>query len=168
VMVAGVTAVTVIAFGAVVLNTVAWVWGISRLVATAAGAAILPRALARTTDRGVPRRAVLLLAGPFAVTLLVLVLLPGILVDAVAAASAIFVVLYLLSIVSYLRVRGLGARSAANLLLLVLLAGSLVQSGWRSLYGVIVLALALVAQLLERRRRRAGGGRAGARPRSVQ
>jgi amino acid efflux transporter len=168
VMVAGVTAVTVIAFGAVVLNTVAWVWGISRLVATAAGAAILPRALARTTDRGVPRRAVLLLAGPFAVTLLVLVLLPGILVDAVATASAIFVVLYLLSIVSYLRVRGLGVRSAANLLLLVLLAGSLVQSGWRSLYGVIVLALALVAQLLERRRRRAGGGRAGARPRSVQ
>jgi amino acid efflux transporter len=148
-----VTAVTVIAFGAMVLNAVAWVWGISRLVAAAAGSAALPRALARTTGHGVPRRAVLLLGGLFAVALTVLVLIPGILVDAVATASAIFIVLYLLSIVSYVRVRGLAVRSVANLLLLVPLAGSLVQSGWRSVYGLVVLGLALVAQLVVRRRR---------------
>jgi len=132
---------------------VAWVWGISRLVAAAAGSAILPRALARTTGHGVPRRAVLLLGGLFAVALTVLVLIPGILVDAVATASTIFIVLYLLSIVSYVRVRGLAVRSVTNLLLLVPLAGSLVQSGWRSVYGLVVLGLALVAQLVVRRRR---------------
>jgi amino acid efflux transporter len=96
---------------------------------------------------------VLLLGGLFAVALTVLVLIPGILVDAVATASAIFIVLYLLSIVSYVRVRGLAVRSVANLLLLVPLAGSLVQSGWRSVYGLVVLGLALVAQLVVRRRR---------------
>jgi amino acid efflux transporter len=147
-----VTAVTVIAFGTMVLNAVAWVWGVSRLVAAAAGAAILPHALARTTRHGVPRRAVLLLGGLFAVTLAVLVLIPGILVDAVATTGATFIVLYLLSIVSYVRVRGLAVRSVANLLLLVLLVASLVQSGWRSVYGVVVLALALVAQLVQRHR----------------
>jgi amino acid efflux transporter len=93
---------------------------------------------------------VLLLGSLFTVVLTVLAEVPGILVDAVAAASAIFIVLYLLCIVSYLRVRGLVVRSVVNLLLLAPLAASLVQSGWRSLYGVVVLVLALVAQLVQR------------------
>src|SRR5919201_4204292 len=79
-----VAAVTVIAFATMTLNAAAWVWGVSRLVAAAAGAAIVPDALARTDDRGVPRRTVLLLGGLFALTLTVLGLLPGLLVDAVA------------------------------------------------------------------------------------
>jgi amino acid efflux transporter len=149
-----VAAVTVIAFGAAALNSVAWVWGVSRVVARAGAAGILPRALARSGQGGVPRRAVLLLGGLFAVTLAVLVAVPGILVDAVAAASAIFILLYLLCIVSYLRVRGLAPRPLANLLLLPPLATSLVQSGWRSLYGAAVLLVALAAQLVRRRTRR--------------
>jgi amino acid efflux transporter len=149
-----VAAVTVIAFATMTLNAAAWVWGVSRLVVAAADTAILPDALARTGDRGVPRRAVLLLGGLFAVTLSVLGLIPGILVDAVATAGAMFILLYLLSITSYLRARGLSLRSGANLLLLVVLAASLVRSGWRSVYGVVVLLLALVAQLLQRRRGR--------------
>jgi len=151
-------AVTVIAVATMTLNAAAWVWGVSRLVAAAADAAILPDALAGADDRGVPRRAVLLLGGLFAVTLTVLGLVPGILVDAVAAAGAMFIMLYLLSITSYLRVRGLSVRATANLLLLVVLAGSLVQSGWRSVYGVVVLLLALVAQFLQRRRGRSRAG----------
>jgi amino acid efflux transporter len=149
-----VAAVTAIALATMTLNAAAWVWGVSRLVAAAADAAILPAALARTGDRGVPRRAVLLLGGLFAVTLTVLGLVPGILVDAVATAGAIFVLLYLLSITSYLRVRGLSLRSLANLFLLVVLAASLVRSGWHSLYGIVVLLLALVTQLLPHRRGR--------------
>jgi amino acid efflux transporter len=149
-----VAAVTVIAFATMTLNAAAWVWGISRLVAAAAGTAILPGALARTGDRGVPRRAVLLLGGLFAVTLTVLGLLPGMLVDVVATAGAMFILLYLLCIASYLRVRGLSPRSVANLLLLLVLTASLVRSGWRSAYGVVVLLLALVAMFLQRRRGR--------------
>ena len=151
-----VAAVTVIAFATMTLNAAAWVWGVSRLVAAAADAAVLPDALARTGSRGVPRRAVLLLGGLFAGTLTVLGLFPGILVDAVATAGAMFILLYLLSIASYLRVRGPSPRSVANLLLLLLLvlAASLVRSGWRSVYGVVVLLLALAAMFLQRRRGR--------------
>jgi amino acid efflux transporter len=148
-----VAAVSVIAFGATVLNSVAWVWGMSRLIAGAADSSILPRALALTTEHGIPRRAVLLLGSLFAVPVAVLVVVPGIVVDAVATASAIFILLYLLCIVSYLRVRGLTLRSVANLPLLLLLAASLARSGWRSAYGPAVLLLALAAQLLQRRRR---------------
>jgi hypothetical protein len=54
-----------------------------------------------------------------------------------------FILLYLLSISSYLRVRGLSLRSVAKLLLLVVLAASLVRSGWYSVYGIVVLLLAL-------------------------
>jgi hypothetical protein len=55
-----------------------------------------------------------------------------------------FILLYLLSITSYLRVRGLSLHSVANLLLMVL-AASLVRSGWYSVYGIVVLLLALAA-----------------------
>lgn len=145
-------AVTVIAFGAMVLNAVAWVWGVSRLVVGAASSGILPRKLAVTTESGVPRRAIFLLSGLFAVVGVVLVLKPDVIVDAVATASAIFIVLYLLSIVSYARVRGFTVRSVLNLLLLVVLGASLIQSGWRSLYAVAVLAIALAVQLIQHRR----------------
>lgn len=144
--------VTAIALFAMALNAVAWVWGVSRLIAQAGDNRILPAWLGVTGADGVPRRALLLLAVLFAGTTTVLVGYPGLLVDAVATASAIFILLYLLSIVSYVRIRGLTARSAPNLLLLVVMVISLISSGWRTVYGLVVLAGALTAQLIRRRR----------------
>jgi amino acid efflux transporter len=146
-----VTVVAVIAFGSTLMNTTAWVWGVSRLVANAARSRIVPSALRTNDPTDVPRRAVLLLAALFAGTLTLLLVVPSIIVDAVAAAAAIFVILYLLSIISYLRVRGASLRSLANGLLLPVFGTSLVESGWRSLYGVVVLLSALAAQLFQRR-----------------
>ncbi|HEX8094101.1 APC family permease [Jatrophihabitans sp.] len=144
--------VTAIALFAMTLNAVAWVWGVSRLVAQAGSHRILPAGLAVVSADGVPRRALLLLAVLFAATTSVLVGYPGLLVDAVATASAIFILMYLLSIVSYVRIRGLTVRSAPNLLLLVVMVISLVESGWRTVYGLVVLAGALATQLIRRRR----------------
>jgi amino acid efflux transporter len=144
--------VTAIALFAMTLNAVAWVWGVSRLVAQAAENRILPAGLAELAPNGVPRRALLLLAVLFTLTLTVLVSYPGLLVDAVATASAIFILMYLLSIVSYVRIRGLTARTTPNLLLLVVMVVSLIQSGWRTVYGLVVLAGALTAQWVRRRR----------------
>lgn len=146
-----VLAVTVIAVGAMVLNAVAWVWGVSRLARGAAAAGILPAPFAVTGTSGLPRRAIGLLAGLFAVVGTVLAVFPGIVVDAVATASAIFIVLYLLTILSYARVRGLGLRTVLSALPLAVLGLSLLQSGWRSLYAVIVLSIALVIQLARER-----------------
>jgi amino acid efflux transporter len=159
-----VATVTAIAFGAMTLNAVAWVWGISRLASGAAAHGALPAGLAATTDAGVPRRAIGLLAGLFAVAGTVLVAAPGLVIDAAAAAGATFVVLYVLSIVSYARARGLTPRSAANLALLVVLAVALAQSGARALYGVALFAAALAAPSLTRRRSRRADRQAATRP----
>jgi amino acid efflux transporter len=144
-------AVTVIAFTAVVLNAVSWVWGVSGLVARAAQKSIFPKALANTDSQGVPNRVLAVLALLFLVVLTVLMVFPGIVVAALAAASAIFLLMYLMCIVSYLRARGLTARSGLNAALLVVMIVSLVQSGWRTLYGLIVLAGALLVQWYRRR-----------------
>lgn len=146
-----VLAVTLIAFVAMVLNAVAWVWGVSQVVLGAARSGILPQRLAVARADGVARSAIVLLALLFGVTGVVLVAFPDRLVDAVATASAIFILLYLLSIVSYVRTRGFTVRSTLNAVLLVVMAVSLVQSGWRALYGVVVLVVALAVQLTQRR-----------------
>lgn len=147
-----VAVVTAVAVGAMVLNAVSWVWGVSHLVVGAGRSGILPAALASTTGRGVPRRALGLLAALFLVVGTVLAAFPALLVDALAATSATFVVLYLLSIVSYARLRGRTVRSALNLLIGVVLLACLVESGWRSLYGIAVLTVAFAVSLLRGRR----------------
>lgn len=144
-------AVTVIAFGAMVLNAVSWVWGVSRLIVDASSQSVLPAWFAVTNSAGTPRRALALLAALFAVVLTVLAIVPSIVVDALATASAIFILMYLLCIVSYLRVRGLTVRSGLNAVLLVVMVASLVQSGWRSLYGAVVFVFALAVHLAIRR-----------------
>lgn len=156
-------AVTVIAFGVMVLNAVSWVWGASRLVADASSRSVLPAYFAVTDSAGVPRRALALLAGLFTVVLGVLAIFPSIVVDALATASAIFILICLLCIVSYLRVRGLTIRSGLYAALLVIMVVSLVQSGWHSLYGVMAFLVTLTIHLTMRRRSaRAARPRTGA------
>ncbi len=72
--------------------------------------------------------------------------------------------LYVLSIVSYLRVRGLTARSVLNLALLLVIAPSLLDARWQSLYGLLALGAALGLQLLQRRRTSAVHGQGGDEP----
>jgi amino acid efflux transporter len=145
-------AVMVIAFGAMVLNAVSWVWGVSRLVVDASSRSVLPKWFAHTDSADIPRRALALLTALFTVVLTVLAIFPSLLVDALATASAIFILMYLLCIVSYLKVRGLTVRSGLNAVLLVIMVASLIQSGWRSLYGVVVFIAALTVHLIVRKR----------------
>jgi amino acid efflux transporter len=146
-------AVATIAFAAMVLNSVAWMWGVSQLIARASTRSMFPKSLGTVGPRGVPTRALVLLAVLFFMSLSVLTAFPSVLVDAIAATSSVFVLIYLLTITSYLRVRGLTWRSGLNLVLLAVIVTSLVQSGWRSAYGIAVLLSALGAQLVCRYRR---------------
>ena len=133
-----VTVVATIGVATMTLNAVTWVWGVSRMVADGAGRGIFPKWL-RAGQDGVPRRTIGLLAGLFAIVLTVLLRAPGIIVDAIATASAVFVLMYTLCIVSYLRVRGLNWQSGLNAVLLIIMVASLLQSGWRSVYALAVL-----------------------------
>lgn len=145
--------VTLIACSAMLLNAIAWVWGASQLVRDAADNRMLPAAFRVSSDRRGSKRSLALLLVLFSATSVLLALRPSLVVDTTAAASAIFMLLYILSIVSYARVRGLTVRSALNLVLLVVIAISLVQSGWEALYGVVVVLAALGVQVIRRRGR---------------
>lgn len=145
-------AVTLIACLVMLLNAVAWIWGTSQLVRDAAEGGMLPAAFTEVGAHGVARRALALLAGLFCVTCVVLAVNPKLVIGTTAAASAIFLLLYLLSIVSYLRVRGLTVRSALNLVLMAVMVFSLFESRWQAVYGVAVLLAALAVALVRRRR----------------
>ena len=128
---------------AILLNALAWVRGVGLVLDAAAREGLLPGRLVSPDPRQ-PRRTICLLALGFTGTVTVLHLYPGLVVDLIAAASAVFVVIYLICIVAYARSTGLRARTAANLALVPIMLWSLADSGPRALYAVAVLAAALL------------------------
>jgi amino acid transporter len=135
----------------ILLNAVAWVRGVGLVLSAAARERLLPRVVAGP-DEAQPRRAILLMTAGVTVTLVVLRMHPGLVVDLLAAASAVFVMIYLICIAAYARSSGLRPWSLANLALVPLMLWSLWESGARALYAVIVLAVAGTATYVRRSR----------------
>jgi amino acid efflux transporter len=86
-----------------------WVWGVSRLLYSAAREGRMPSWFAAVDARGVPRRAVLSLVVPGACATCVAAVWPGLVLPFVTFASGVFVFLYALAVASFIRVRR-GAR----------------------------------------------------------
>jgi amino acid efflux transporter len=82
-----------------------WVWGVSRLLYSAAREGRLPAWFAVLDGRGVPRRAILSLVVPGACATCVASVWPGLIMPFVTFASAVFVVLYALAVASFIAVR---------------------------------------------------------------
>ncbi|OYN95141.1 hypothetical protein CGZ96_16705 [Enemella evansiae] len=144
----GAVVVALAGAGGILLNALAWVRGVGLVLDSAAREGLAPAWIAGPDARQ-PRRAIGVLAGGFAVTLVVLQVFPGLVVDALAAASAVFVVIYLICIVAYARSTGPRPWTLANLALVPIMLVALWQSGLRSAYALVVL---FVASLLTRRR----------------
>jgi amino acid efflux transporter len=145
--------VTALALALMQVNANSWVWGMSRLVRSAADAGRLPRSLATLDDRGVPRRAVGLLVGGFLVTLGVAAFAEDLVTDLLVTASAGFVVLYVLAVLAYARrARGAGRRILAGILLCVLVA-LLANDALHALPALGVIGLSAGASLARARRR---------------
>jgi amino acid efflux transporter len=154
--------ITALALLLMQVNANSWVWGMSRLVRSAADAGRLPRSLAALDRRGVPRRAVVLLGAGFLVTLGVAVFDEALVTDLLVTASAGFVVLYLLAVLAYARrARGAGRRVLAGVLLCVLVA-LLANDAAHALPAILVIGLSAGASLVRARRRRAIGEYAAA------
>jgi amino acid efflux transporter len=132
--------ITALALALMQVNANSWVWGMSRLVRSAAIAGRLPVPLAALDARGVPRRAVLLLLGGFLATLTVAAFARDVVTDLLVAASASFVVLYVLAVTAYLRRAGTLGRRLLAIVLLVVLGALLVNDPGHALPGVAVIA----------------------------
>jgi amino acid efflux transporter len=134
------------------LNAASWLWGMSRLIYTSARAKRLPRWFAHLDSRGLPRRAILLLGVVFVIMTGMTAIFPNLLVSVLTMASTVFLFLYLLCLVSYLRLtRSYGKRLVYGALFMFLLA-TLVSVGLKILYPVAVFLLALFALLMRERR----------------
>ncbi len=147
-------AIVAFALALMQLNATSWLWGMSRLVYASARAGRLPRPFARLDGRDIPARAIVALTVAFVLVTVVAAAVPGLLVGALTVASAIFLFLYLLCVVSYLRVEpGRGKRLAYGVFLVVLLV-LLASVGAKVLYPIAVFLVALLASIPRERRRR--------------
>jgi amino acid efflux transporter len=150
-------AITALALALMQVNANSWVWGMSRLVRSAADAGRLPRSLAALDDRGVPRRAVWLLSAGFLATLGFAAFAEDVVTDLLVTTSAGFVVLYLLAVLAYARrARGARRRVLAGLLLVVFVA-LLAGDAAHTLPAIGVVGLSAGASLAGARRRRPVG-----------
>lgn len=136
------------------LNAASWLWGMSRLIHVSARAGQLPRWFARLDGRDLPVRAIAALGAVIVAVTLVAAVVPGLLVGALTVASSVFLFLYLLCVVSYLRVEpGRVKRLAYGVFLVVLLA-TLASVGLKILYPSIVFLAAVCTSMWRERRQR--------------
>lgn len=134
------------------LNAASRLWGMSRLIYASARAKRLPSWFARLDGRGLPLRAILLLGVMFVLMTVVTATFPNLLVNVLTVASSVFLFIYLLCLVSYLRVtRSYGKRLVYGALFFCLFA-TLGSVGLKVLYPVVVFLLAFFASMIRERR----------------
>jgi amino acid efflux transporter len=144
-------AIAAIALALMQANAASWTWGMSRLVYASARAGRLPGWFARLDERAVPRRAIIALALTFAVVTCVAAAEPGLVVELVLAASTVFMLLYVLALISYLRTERWPARRLLGGVLLAFMLAVGVGAGWKALYPLAVFAVALGTSLARSR-----------------
>ncbi|WP_231442019.1 APC family permease [Brevibacterium zhoupengii] len=125
------------------LNAVAWVRGVGLVIDSAARDGILPHRIAGP-DALNPRRAITIMSCGFAATLVLLQQNPDLVIDMLAAASGVFMVIYTLCILAYVRAFGLRASTVANLVLVPVLVWSLASSGWRAAFPLTAVLIAWI------------------------
>lgn len=86
-------------------------------------------------------------------SLVILLVRPDLVVDMIASASGVFVIIYIMCIVAYVRTAGLRVWSVANLALVPLMAWSLIASGPRAIFSVAVFLVAGAVTLARARNR---------------
>jgi amino acid efflux transporter len=144
--------IVVFALTIVQMNVASWLWGMSRLIYTSARARRLPRWFAHLDVRGLPRRAVLSLGGVGVVLTGIAAAFPNLLVSAITVASSVFVFIYLLCLLSYLRLTRSPVKRLIYALLFVFLLATLMSTGLKILYPLAVFLLALLTSSMRQRR----------------
>lgn len=144
--------IVIFALSIMQLNATSWLWGMSRLIYSSARTRRLPGWFNHLDNRGLPRRAIVVLSLVFVAITLLTAIYPDLLVNVLTVASSVFLFIYLLCLLSYLRItQGVVKRVIYGVLFLFLIA-TLASVGVKILYPLIVFALALIASLVRARR----------------
>jgi len=137
---------------AVLSNLTSWVWGMSRMVYRAAQVGQLPRSLAPPSIAGVPRRAVLFAGAPYLLGVIALLARPAWTVTFLVFTGAMGSMLYLLALVSYMRITQSALWRLIAGLLVVIIAVSLSGVGLPIAAPLAVAACAYATAAVRRRR----------------
>lgn len=147
--------ITVFALALMQINANSWLWGVSRLVYTSAGAHHLPSAFSALNGKQLPVRAILTLSAVFTFVTVLFSLFPALQVEALVIASVVFMFLYALCFVSYIKAEGRSIKAFAAALVFVFLLATLWTSGWRVAYPIVVFLGAVFAASRRHKGRRA-------------
>jgi amino acid efflux transporter len=134
------------------LNAASWLWGMSRLIYTSARTNRLPRWFAHLDSRGLPRRAILLLGIVFVIMTGMTAVFPNVLVSVLTVASSVFLFLYLLCLVSSLRITQSYGKRLVYIVLFVFLLATLLSIGLKILYPIAIFLFALFTSIVRERR----------------
>ena len=123
---------------AVLLNFISWIYGISRLIYSSSKKGKFFSYFSKLDKKGVPSRSILLLAFLFSITLIIDMIFPHFIEEALILVSTNFVVIYILCICSYLKIVESRWKKAMAIFLLLILAFSALTSGLKLMYSIIV------------------------------
>lgn len=134
------------------LNAASWLWGMSRLIYSSARTKRLPGWFAHLDRRGLPKRAILLLGSVFVILTALATVFPNVLVSVLTMASSVFLFLYLLCLVSYLRITQSTGKRLVYMLFFVFLIATLISIGLKILYPIVIFLLAFLTSMMRERR----------------
>jgi len=144
--------IVVFAFMIMQLSATSWLWGMSRLIYNSATKGQLPGWFAHLNHRGLPIRAIIFLSIFFIVITAITLIFPDLLVTALTIASSVFLFLYVLCLLSYLRrERGIGKRIFYGVLLIFLIT-TLASVGLKILYPCTFFLVALLVSIIREKR----------------
>jgi amino acid efflux transporter len=144
--------ITIFALALMQINANSWLWGMSRLLYSSANARRMPSYFGHLDAKSLPRRAIVAFGTVLLAMTCVFAFFPQLLVEALTAASSVFMFLYVLFLVSYIVSERRGWKWALAVGLLIFLVVTLASAGVRVLYPVVVFVLALTASILRERR----------------
>ena len=129
------------ALGAVSLNLVSWIFGISRLIYSSAKKGILPRVFQNTNHEGEPQAAMILLWVLFTIAIIMDAIRPDLFKYLLSTVSTNFVILYFLALASYMKVTTQLAKRSLCLILLVGIMCALFQQKVLLIYPLILIGI---------------------------
>jgi amino acid efflux transporter len=129
------------------LNTASWLWGMSRLIYASAREGRLPHWFAQLNKRDLPARAIFFLGILFVLITAITSLWPDLLVNMLSIASSSFLFIYLLCLISYLRLTHSMVRRLIYGIFLLFLLVILGSVGFKILYPTVIFLLALFASM---------------------
>ncbi len=147
-------AVVLFSVFAVSINKISWIWGLSRMIQSSASEGKLPEWFLKSNKNGIPHRAIVFLFVAFISSVFLALWKKEWFETLLQIVSANFVVIYIMCILSYLRVCSEKLKLFLTFVLLGLFLWVLSSMGWILLYPCVVCLISSFLYLRNTKKRK--------------